>query len=61
VVDYLHGIFPEADISYYDSLDEVEKQVALAYQEKDDNYFLFIHRFSDNDSILNPNKEQEVA
>ena len=61
VVDYLHGIFPEADISYYDSLDEVEKQVALAYQEKDDNYFLFIHRFSDNDSILNPNEEQEVA
>ena len=61
VVDYLHGIFPEADISYYDSIEEVEKQVALAYQELDENYFLYIHRFSENDAILTYNAEQEVA
>jgi hypothetical protein len=61
VIDYLHAVFPEADLSYYDSLEEVEKQVALAYQEKDENYFLYIHRFSDNGSALDINEEQEAA
>lgn len=61
VIDYLHAVFPEANLSYYDSMEEVENQVALAYQEKDENYFLYIHRFSDNVSALSPNNEQEAA
>ncbi len=61
VIDYLHAVFPKANLSYYDSLEEVERQVALAYQEQDENYFLYIHRFSDNDTVLTPNKEEEAA
>ena len=60
VVDYLHAIFPDADISYYDSMEEVERQVTLAYQEKDENYFLFINRFSEHTNII-PLEEQEAA
>ena len=58
VVDYLHAIFPDADLSYYDSMEEIERQVTLAYQEKDDNYFLYINRFSEYvQSIHLTNKE----
>lgn len=58
VVDYLHAIFPDADLSYYDSMEELERQVTLAYQEKDDNYFLYINRFSEYvQSIHLTNKE----
>lgn len=60
VIDYLHAIFPDADLSYYDSLEETEHQVSLAYQEKDENYFLFINRFSENATIMNL-EEQEAA
>ena len=37
---------------------EIERQVTLAYQEKDDNYFLYINRFSEYvQSIHLTNKE----